>query len=147
MCPASASTATPSGCRQPVTMVFTPDPSGLIEKTRSPLKSRTNNRSVANSVAAPGFTVEELLLAVIDRYDLLSFLRMLPSPTVEQQPRHAAYAVHGAESGVIAACVGVRTALMGPPDVLWQTTSASTQTGPRWMSYRTANWSVGSRVA
>src|SRR5262249_15945608 len=138
MWPASASTATPSGCRQPVTMVFTPDPSGLIEKTRSPLKSRTTNRSVANSVAPPGFKVEELLLAVmIGTTFLPSFLpSVLPSPTVEQQPRHDVYAVHGAQSGVIAACVGVRTALMGPPDVLWQTTSASTQTGPRWMSYR-----------
>src|SRR5262245_41949697 len=41
----------PSGSRQPVTRVFAPEPSGLIEKTRPPLKSSTNSRSVAVSVA------------------------------------------------------------------------------------------------
>src|SRR5262245_47934090 len=52
MYPASGSTAMPSGFLQPVTRIFLSEPSGLIEKTRPPLKSRTNRRSVAVSVAA-----------------------------------------------------------------------------------------------
>src|SRR5262245_24997054 len=46
MCPASTSTATPSGLRQPVTIVFASEPSGFMEKIRPPLRSRTNKRPV-----------------------------------------------------------------------------------------------------
>src|SRR5262245_37091594 len=52
MYPAPTSTAMPSGLRQPVTRVFVPEPSGLIENTRPPLKSRTKRRSAATPVAA-----------------------------------------------------------------------------------------------
>src|SRR5262245_21888445 len=52
MCPASVSTATPSGCGQPLTSVFWPEPSGLNDSTRPPLKSSTMSRPVAVSVAA-----------------------------------------------------------------------------------------------
>src|SRR5262245_9759147 len=46
MCPASTSTATPSGSRHSVTMTLRSEPSGFTESTRLPLASRTNKRPV-----------------------------------------------------------------------------------------------------
>src|SRR5215470_11926673 len=45
-CPASASTPTPSGQWQSVTMTLLSEPSGFTVKTRPPLKSRTTRRPV-----------------------------------------------------------------------------------------------------
>src|ERR671923_2379095 len=59
MCPASTSTTMPSGCRQPVTMTFWSEPSAFSEKTRPPLKSRTNRRPmVALLPDVTGFGLE-----------------------------------------------------------------------------------------
>src|SRR6266850_3350434 len=44
MWPASTSTATPSGIRPPVAMIFLSDPSGLTENTRPSARSRMNKR-------------------------------------------------------------------------------------------------------
>src|SRR6187200_1778258 len=112
MCPASASTAMPSGFRQPVTSVLAPDPSGLIENTCPPLKLRTNNCSVAISVADPRFNVEELLLVVMVPLRP-SFLRVLASPAVQQHARHHLGRVCRAQSRAIRnLCMRVRTALV-----------------------------------
>src|SRR5437764_1181437 len=46
MCPASTSTAMPSGIRQSVTMTLRSEPSGFSESTRLPLASRTNSRPI-----------------------------------------------------------------------------------------------------
>src|SRR5207248_11454137 len=46
MCPASTSTAMPSGIRQSVTMTLRSEPSGFTESTRLPLASRTNSRPI-----------------------------------------------------------------------------------------------------
>src|SRR5258708_40015369 len=47
MCPAVASTATPSGSLCPLTIVFFPEPSGFMERTRPPLRSKKNRRPEA----------------------------------------------------------------------------------------------------
>src|SRR5438034_3980096 len=46
MCPASTSTAMPSGSRHSVTMTLRSEPSGFSESTRLPLASRTNKRPI-----------------------------------------------------------------------------------------------------
>src|SRR6266446_4359650 len=46
MCPASTSTATPSGSRQSVTMTWRSEPSEFSDNTRLPLASRTNSRPI-----------------------------------------------------------------------------------------------------
>src|SRR5438105_6252082 len=46
MCPASTSTAMPSGSRHSVTMTLRSEPSGFTESTRLPLASRTNSRPI-----------------------------------------------------------------------------------------------------
>src|SRR6266436_8460564 len=46
MCPASTSTAMPSGSRHSVTMTLRSEPSGFSDSTRLPLASRTNSRPI-----------------------------------------------------------------------------------------------------
>src|SRR5207253_10325111 len=46
MCPASTSTAMPSGSRHSVTMTLRPEPSEFSDSTRLPLASRTNSRPI-----------------------------------------------------------------------------------------------------
>src|SRR5262249_54455490 len=110
MCPASASTATPSGFRQPVTSVFAPDPSRVIQNTWPPLKLRTHNRSVATSVAPPRFSVEALLLAVISV--LPPSFRVVATRRVQQHARHESGAVGRAQSGANGQARRVRPALL-----------------------------------
>jgi hypothetical protein len=65
----------PSGCRQPVTMSFWPEPSALTEKTRPPLKSRTNKRprvALLPAVIGFGFETSDSVICMFS-FGLLSY--------------------------------------------------------------------------
>src|SRR6266702_7044980 len=60
MCPASTSTAMPSGSRQSVTMTLRSEPSWFPESTRLPLASRTNSRPIVARPTDVCFDCEDL---------------------------------------------------------------------------------------
>jgi hypothetical protein len=74
MCPASTSTAAPSGHRQFVAMTFLSEPSGFTDKTRPPLKSRMTRRPTADlpPVARPDLSVLGLV-----KFPVIIFLSLL----------------------------------------------------------------------
>src|SRR5438874_12930787 len=58
MCPASASTTTPSGIRHPVTRTFLSEPSAFTARMRPALASRKNERPAAFLLPEPaGFSL------------------------------------------------------------------------------------------
>src|SRR5215470_11484699 len=71
MCPASTSTARPSGMRHPLTMTFLSEPSGFTERMLHWLASIKNTRAVVATLSAAR-------VVFVDRFDASFVLMIVP---------------------------------------------------------------------